>query len=763
MGKFRIIGKRLSRPDAKTMATGRLKYINDTYLPGMLYGKILRSPYAHAKILKIDTSQAERLPGVKVVITAKDTPKKMFQTIDYGVSDEYPLAFEKVRYVDEPVAAVAAVDEDTADRALELIKVKYQELPAVFDVMEAMKPDAPKIHKVKQNIVARILHDAGNVEKGFKKSEVVREDRFTSPMVVNATIGTRCAVGDFSSESGELTIHSDTQTPYFLKPTLAPILGMSPEKIRVIRPYVPGSFGGRSGISDVQTSAGLLSIKARKPVRVEHTRDEEFAVQRGRQAVTLEFKTGVKKDGKLVSMSCRHFTNAGAYVDFGIINTLQDVNIFDLCLGAVNVKFEGYVVYTNTIPGCTFRGLLNNTFSLGLYSHMDMLAESLDMDFADFLLKNAHKKGDVTTTRAKLGSCGIFECIQAVVKASGWKKRKGNLPPNRGLGLAIAGHTAGYHSSSGEKSTVLISVDEFGKVTILSGRGEYGNAPTTMICMAIAEELGLKFDDLFINDTIDTKIVPWEDGNYGSRGTVSQGRAAIAAAQDVRKQLFQAVAKKLKVSPSRLEARDGRISVKGTSKGITFKEAVKVYTDMGKPLPLVGRGHYTPPTEHWDLKTGEGNMSAAWGFGAQIVEVEVDPETGEVKLVEVFTADDCGKAINPLHLEGSSEGGVVMGAGSALFEGVRHDDSGRVITRTFSTYGIPTTMQARHKITHKWIETIDPYGPYGAKGITEVVMISTAPAIANAVYDAVKVRVKNMPMTEEKIRNAIKLVKSAEL
>jgi 4-hydroxybenzoyl-CoA reductase subunit alpha len=756
MSDFQIIGKRIPRPDGRAMVTGRLKYINDIYLPGMLYGKILRSPHAHAKIVKIDTSEAERLPGVKAVITAEDTPKVKFQTSYYGVKDEYALAVDKVRYVGEPVAAVAAVDEDTAERALDLIKVEYQELPAVFDVMEAMQPGAPKIHEVKNNVAAHIFHEAGDVEKGFKQADLVREDRFKAPMVVNATIGTRCAVADFCPESGELTIYSDTQKPYNLKPSLASILGLSPDKVRVIRPYVPGAFGGRAGISDVQTIAGFLSIKSRRPVRVEHTRDEEFSVQRGRQAVILDFKTGVKKNGKLVALFCRHYTNAGAYVDFGIQNTLQNVNVLDLCLRVPNVKFEGYVVYTNTLPGCPFRGLLNNSFTWGLYSHMDMVAEELGMDFPDFLLKNARKKGDVTTTRVKLGSCGIAECIKAVVEASGWKTKKGKLPPNHGIGLAIAGHTAGFHSFIGELSTVLVSVDEYGKVTVLSGRGEYGNAPTTLICMVVAEELGLRMEDIFINDAVDTKTVPWEDGNYGSRGTVSQGRAAMAAARDVKKQLFRAIAKKLGVSVNSLEAKNSRIIVKGKKTELTFQEAVKIYADLGNKLPLIGRGHYSPPSEDWDIKSGVGNVAAAWGFGAQVVEVEVDPETGEVKVLEVFTADDCGRAINPLHLEGSSEGGVVMGLGSALFEGVRYDERGRVITRTFPTYGFPTVMQAPKKIEHRWIETIDPYGPYGAKGITEVVMLPTAAAITNAVYDAVKVRIKEAPLTAERIRNALK-------
>jgi len=758
MIEYSIIGKHVPRVEAKPMVTGRLKYVNDITLPGMLYGKILRSPYAHAKILSIDTSKAERLPGVKAVITAKDTPMVKFALhAQYGIEDEVSLAIDKVLYVGDRVAAVAAIDEDTAEEALDLIKVEYEELPAVFDPEEAMKPDAPRIHDdVEGNIRHRILHTFGDVEKGFEESDYVREDRFKTPMVISCSLGTRCCVADFVRDTGELTIYSDSQVPYQGKPYLAYIIGMPVEKIRSIRPYLPGCFGSRISSDDVNIISALLSMKTGKPVKIEHSRDEFLRVIPSRHALIAEFKTGVKKDGTLVATQCRHITDNGAYTVFGIMNTLQNSDLLDLILRVPNVKFEGLVVYTNTRPGLGMRALMNNSFCSGFYSHLDMLARDVGMDVADFYLKNAHQKGDVTTSRCKLDSCGISECIQEVIKASDWKNKRGKLPKNRGLGLGLGAHTAGFQWG-GETSTVVVIADYLGKVGILSGRGEYGQGSSTMICMCVAEELGLKLEDVSINEVVDDSIVPYESSNYGSRGTVGQGRAAIAAAQDLRRQLFEVVAEKFGAEVEDMEAKEGRIFVKQSpDKGMPFQEAVKAYQDAGKLLPLIGRGRYDPPSEEMDFYTGEGNVSVAWGFGAQVIEVEVDTDTGEVKVLNVVTANDCGKALNPLQLEGSSEGGILMGLGSALFEGVFHNERGEVIGTTFPTYGMPTSKEIPTNIKHIWVETMDPYGPYGAKGITEVVELPTANAIANAIYDAVGVRIREFPITPEKILDALK-------
>jgi len=762
MGEYSVIGKRVHRVESREMVTGRMRYINDVTLPGMLYGKILGSPYAHARILNIDTIKAERLLGVMAVVTAKDTPKAKFSD-QPGFEDEYPLAVDKVRFMGDQVAAVAATREDIAEEAVKLIDVTYEQLPAVFDVEEAMKPGAPRVHDdVEDNVYHRVRHIFGDIEKGFKESDHIREDRFKTPMVVNATLGTRCAVADFEPGTGKLNLYSDTQFTYLGRPVLAQALGIPVEKIRIIRPYVPGAFGGRANIAiDVAVCASFLSMKTGRPVKIEHTRKEEFCVQRGRQPLVVEFKTGVKKNGTLVAVQCRHLTNSGAYAEFGVLNTLQNAGILDLCLRVPNVKFEAFVVYTNTIAGLSLRALMNNPFGFALYSHMDMIAEDLGMDVVDFYLKNTHKTGDETTCRYKLASCGISECIQKVVEGAGWKDNHGKLPKNRGIGFGIGGHTAGAFLPVGERSTAVVNIDELGEVKVLSGRGEYGNAPTNMICMCVAEELGLRLEDVGINYDVDTEVVPYEDGNYASRGTVGQGRAAIAAAQDVRRQLFEIVAEKFGVRVEDIEAKGGRIFVKGSpDKGMPFKDAVKTYSSSGRLMPLVGRGHYDPPGEWMDEKTGEGNFSVAWGFGAQAAEVEVDTETGHVKVLEVVTANDCGKVLNPLHLEGSSEGGIVMSLGMALFEEVRYDEKGKVLATSFPDYGLPTSLQTPPKIKHLWVETNDPYGPYGAKGITEVVSLPTASAIANAIYDAVGVRIKDLPITPEKVLYALEKKKS---
>jgi len=757
--KHSVIGKKVPRVDGRDMVTGRTKYVNDFCLPGMLFGKILRSPYAHAKIIDIDTSRAKQLPGVLAVITAEDIPIVKFGR-DHGMEDETALAVNKVRYAGEPVAAVAAVDENTAQEAIELINVVYEELPTLLDPEEAMKPDAPLIHEeYPDNIRHRVFREFGDIEKAFKESDYIREDKIKTPMVQNATIATRCCLADYSPTTGKLTMYTDTQNPYHGRP-LATILGIPLENIRFVMPIVGGSFGGRAGVMhDLHRTSAFLSMKTGKPVKIEHSRNEEFSTKRGRQPLTMEFKTGVSKDGKILAMHCRHITDCGAYGEFGIMNTQQDSSIFDLAISPASLRYDAPIVYTNTIPGRTLRALSNNAFGFGIYCHLDMVARDLGMDPAEFYLKNVHHEGDVTSGGAKLGSCGMDQCIREVVEVSGWKEKRGKTEPNRGIGLGLGAHTAGFYEWgewSGERSTCQVNVDQLGEVRVLSGRGEYGNAPTTMICMCAAEELGLKLEDIAINDIVDTDVIPFEDSNYGSRGTVGQGRAAIAAAQDLRRQLFEVLAAEFDAKVEDMEARDGRIFVKGSpDKGVSFKDAVRAYGMSGKPLPLIGRGHYDPPGEMMDFNTGIGNVSVSWGFGAQVAEVAVDPETGDVKVLKVVTANDGGTVLNPLHLEGSSEGGIVMSLGMALFEAVRYDEKGRVTTTSFPAYGIPTALQTP-EITHIWVETYDPYGPYGAKGVTEVVSLPTANAIANAVYDAVGVRIKELPITPDKVLAALK-------
>lgn len=761
MKEYSVIGKRVPRVDAVPSVTGRRRYVNDITLPGMLHGKILRSPYAHAKIVSIDTSKAERLPGVRAVISARDTLMRKFGGQAGGLPpDELALAAGEVIYIGQEVAAVAATDENTAEEALNLIEVVYEALLAVFDVEEAMKPGAPRVHRdAKSNVRHYVLRTFGDVDKGFKESDYIREDRFRTPMVVPAAIAIGCCVADFVPATGELTIYSHCQMPYRRKSTLAFVLGIPEEKLRLIRPYVGGSFGGSIALDAAHLCSAFLSMKTGKPVRVEYSRDEEFCTSRGRQPLIVELKTGVKKDGTLLAMQCRHFTQCGAYTDFGALNTVENSTYFDLEFRVPNVEFEGFVVYTNTTPARALRGLAHAPLIFAIHSHIDMIARDLGMDVVDLLLKNVHQKGDVTTAGCKLASCGISECIKEVATKINWKDKRGKLPANRGIGIGLASHSAGMRipGYAGSLSTVMVHVNELGKVKVFSGRGEFGNAATTMLCMCVAEELGLRLEDISINEFVDTETIPWELGQGASRGTVAQGRAAIAAAQDVRHQLFEVVAEKLGAKVEDLAAKDGRIFVaESPTKGLSFKEAAQAYRFSGKPMPLIGRGHYEPPDEVKNFKTGEGNFSCAWGFSAHAAEVEVDTQTGQVKVLEVATADDCGKVLNPLHLEGSSDGGVLMGIGMALFEEIRHNEQGAVINPSFSEYGLPTALQTPKRIAHSFVESIDPYGPYGAKGITEVNSLAPAAAIANAIYDAVGVRIKELPITPERLLDALK-------
>jgi 4-hydroxybenzoyl-CoA reductase subunit alpha len=762
MSDYSVIGKPIPQVHSKPAVTGRLNFVQDVMLPKMLWGKILRSPHPHARILNIDISKAKGLPGVKGIITSKDIPMVKYGPKEYH--DEVALAVDKVRYVGDEVAAVAAVDEDTAEEALDLIEVTYDLLPAVLHPEDAMKPGSPRVHDfIENNVVYTITHVVGDIEKGFRESDYIREDRFEAPMISPAFLGTRATVADFSPITGDLTLYTDCTQAFVGLEITANILGIPVNKLRVLRLHSGGGFGGKSQLyAKVSLCAGLLSMRVGRPVKIVLSREEEFATSRGRDHLVTYLKTGVKKDGTLVAMQCKHIANTGAYVDIGPATTRQNVGIFDLVLRCPNERFEGYVVYTNTMPSGTVRGLTNCPLAFGQHSHMDMIARDLGMDVIDLYLKNARQKGDITPSKYKVDSCGLSECIQEVVKASGWKEKRGRLPKNRGIGFAVAGHTCGYRLGGGRPdiSSTLVLVDLLGKVRVLSGRAEAGQGSSTMVVMCVAEELGLPVEEISINEVVDTNIVPYECGNYGSRGMVQQGNAAIAAARDLRRQLFEVLAEKWGVNVDELEAKNSRIYVKRDSnKGMSFMEAVRAYREAGRVLPLIGRGHYEPPTEEMDVLTGEGNLSIAYGFGAQIVEVEVDTETGQVKVVSVVSANDCGKVINPLVLDGQSQGGIVMGIGMGLFEGIRYDEKGNLLTDSFLDYRIPTVYESPKSMKHIWVETIDPHCPYGAKGITETVSMPPAPAIANAVYDAIGVRIKQLPITSEKILESLKAKK----
>jgi 4-hydroxybenzoyl-CoA reductase alpha subunit len=747
MKNYSVIGKRLPRTDAMVKVTGEAKYTDDLRFPQMLIGKLLRSPLPHAKILHIDTSKAERLGGVKGVITGLDTPRKKYGLLmRKSFMDRYPLAIDKVRFIGEEVAAVAAVDEDTALEALDLIQADYEELPAVFDPEEAMAPGAPSVHEGKNNMVRSASFEYGDVVEGFKRSDYVREDKFATQAVAHACMETHAALGMVDS-SGKVTLWSSTQSPFLLCRDLAQTLNIPKSKIRVIKPFVGGGFGGKMEMLPLDFCSVFLSMKTGKPVKIVHTREEEFIGTQQRHPVIIRLKTGVERDGTFVAKECDFMSDTGAYLTHGPMMVYTGYTFLTMLYRVPNVKYYGSCVYTNNPVRGAMRGHGNPQFRFAEDSQLDLIAKDLGIDPVEIRLKNAIKAGDATPSRLKIKSCGLIESIQKCAEASNWKGRE-KFTRNKGIGIACGSHISGgkiYESY--DSSSVFVKVEEDGRVIILSGVSDIGQGLDSILCQIVAEEFGIPLEDVSIVSG-DSELTPHDLGSYGSRGTFVAGNACRLAASDAKGQLLKTVAEKVETPVEDLEFRNGWISVKGNpQKGISLSEAVR----MNKGTVL-GRGTYESNTEVPDRK-GQGNISPAYSFGAQVAEVEVHTDTGKVDLLRVIGAQDVGVALNPMHIEGQIEGSVVMGQGQALYEELLIR-KGLTFNPSFLEYKVPTSLESP-QIVSLIVETHDPEGPYGAKGLGESTMVPTIAAIANAIDQAVGVRVKELPITPIKISEMI--------
>ncbi|MGA2516174.1 MAG: xanthine dehydrogenase family protein molybdopterin-binding subunit [Thermodesulfobacteriota bacterium] len=757
MQDYSVIGKRLPRLDGMEIVTGKAKYTDDIVLPGTLAGKILTSEYPHARILHIDTSKAEKLSGVRGIITGKNVPMVQYGFANF-VRDEYPLAFDKVRYIGDEIAAVAAIDEDIAEEALDLIEVEYEELPSVFDPEEAMKPGAPRIHEhAERNICSNhVSHVIGDVDKGFRESDYVREDRFVTQNVSHCFLETRNCLADFNA-NGELTFWTSTSSIYLDRFVLSHLLKIPVSKIKGNRPFVGGGFGGKGETVSCQICAALLSMKTGKPVKITLSREEQFIADRGRHRWIFELRTGAKKDGTIIAKQCRAIADAGAYNSLSFLILMHSVGYFDIVYRVPNVRYDGDMVYTNNPPCGAMRSFDCVQLRLADDSHMDMLARDLGIDTIDLYLKNVSGPGDLTASRYKLDSNGLRECIERVRDDSGWRDKRGRLPVGRGIGFAVGASIAGAKSSNDDPdaSSALVKINEDGSVNLLIAAHDAGQGSRTVFSQTVAEELGIAIDDVKVNFVIDTDIIPQDQGSYASRTTIGLGNAVLAACRDAKRQIFEVVADQLHASAEDLEAKDGVIYLKGSPDGrVSFKDeggALSLCLTSKKVVfPIIGRGHFEPETEPFDWKTGEGNISIAYGFTAKVAEVEVDTETGRVKVLNVTSASDVGKALNPLFLEGQDEGAIAMGIGQALFEKLELD-KGQILNPSFSEYKIPTALDMPRTIRSTWVETLDPHSPFGAKGIGEAVIVPMPAAIANAVYDAVGVRINEFPITPDKI------------
>jgi 4-hydroxybenzoyl-CoA reductase alpha subunit len=742
---YSVIGKSVPRVDSVVKVTGQAKFAGDISLPGMLVGKILRSKYAHAKILNIDVSEAEKVKGVKAIITGKDTPGK---TYGLFARDEPPLAVNKVRYIGDEIAAVAAIDGDTANEALNLIQVEYQVLPAVFDPIEAMQPGAPQIHEVPFNIVKKVFVKEGDVEKGFEASDYVFQDEFVSKFVIHASLETHSSVAVYDP-SGKLTVWSSTQGPFALRNALAQTLGISTNRIRVIKPHVGGGFGGKNEMLANDFCAALLSMKTGRPVKIVYSREEEFIGTRRRHPLIVQIKTGVKKDGTLIAKQCKLIADSGAYGS-------RSPAIVMMCGAWMNMQYriphwsyEGYAVYTNNPVTGAQRGWAAPTVRFADDSQMDIIASALGIDPIEIRLKNAVRSGDITPNRFKITSCGLSECIELVAEKTKFKEKWGKLPPNRGIGIACGAFWSGSKVLPHDTAAAVIELHEDGTVNLLTGASDIGQGSDTVLCQILAEELGIRVEDIRIT-TADTDLVPFDFGTFASRVTLYSGNAVKAAAKDAKRQLFEVIAERMEANIEDIQCRDRMISVKGSpEKGMSFADGVKaaLYT---KGITIIGRGTYNPPEiEPFCMETGVANVAPAYSFAAQVAEVEVDPLTGQLKVLKVTAAQDCGCAVNPAGLESQIEGSISQGIGQCLLEEVVMDQ-GRVLNPSFLSYKVPlaSNMSMMEPLL---VESDEIEGPFGAKGVGEATQIPTAAAIANAIYDAIGVRIKELPILPGKI------------
>jgi 4-hydroxybenzoyl-CoA reductase alpha subunit len=764
------------RIDGVSQVTGTAKFTDDFTLPRMLYGKILRSPHAHARILSIDTLKAEQLAGVIAVMTGTDLTAK------FGIlpssQDETALCIDKVRFVGDPVAAIAAVDELTAQEAVRLIEVQYELLPSILTMEDALRTDRPKIHqetKYESNVAKHVELEFDDVAKGFAEADYVREDEFFYGANTHAMMEPHSALASFElpahSENfreGYLTLWSSTQTPHYVHCTLARVLEMPPSHVRVIKPHVGGGFGGKSEPLALEFCAAWLSIKAGRPVKITYSREEVFYSHRGRHATKMWLKTGVKRDGTITAVQYKALLDGGAYGSYGIVTSYYTGQLLTLPYKVPTYKFESFRLYTNKPPAGPKRGHGAVQPRFAFEVQLDRIAEALAIDPVEIRLKNLVEPNSTTVNSLRITSCGIRECIEKVVEASGWREKHGKLPRGRGIGIAASA----YISGAGKEiywlglphSAATIKIDRGGGVTVFTGASDIGQGSSTAIAHIVAKTLGIAIDNVKVCEA-DTDLTPVDLGSYSSRVTFMAGNAALRAAEELREKILQAVGARFGVPAESLSITDGHVAVVAyPSQSLTFVEAARVAEAMHGALSAVGS--YSPPPLGGQYKGAGAGPSPAYSFTAHVVELGVDEHTGQVTIHKVWSAHDCGKALNPRMVEGQIEGSVYMGIGETLYESLAFTKSkgstsnshvtplGLLRNSSLLHYKLPTSLDTP-QIQTFIVETIDPEGPLGAKEAGEGPLLAVPPAIANAIYDAIGVRMSSVPITPEEILRSL--------
>ncbi len=749
---YTSIGKNIPRVDGFEKAVGEARYSCDIQLPGMLHAAILPSPYAHARIISIDTGLAEKLPGVKAIITGKDIPNKRFYASANipGLDDKLPIEKEKVRYIGDDVAAVAAVDIETAENALELIKVEYEELSPVLDAEKAMAEGSPLVHDDKaRNISVELHYDFGDVDRAFKEADFIFEDTFRTSHAVPCCMETHSCVARWD-KNGRLTMWVSTQLASVLRRELSSVLGVSFDDIRIIQTTIGGSFGSKMRMHSIEPIAAHLAKKTGRAVKLIFSRDEEFISTRTRHPSIIKIKTGVMKDGAIVARE------AGVILDNGAYNSQGPVVLDKVCTtlcahyNVRNTRVNGYLVYTNKPWGSAFRGFGNPQTTFAVESQMDIIAEKLGIDPVELRLRNAVKPGDVTSNGWAVSSCGMTKCIEKAAEAIDWKNKRGK-GNNRGVGLAACIHWGGGIGVSGASNlcSAIIQINTTGQAMVFIGCHEIGEGAITVLTQIVAEEMGIPERQIRIMP-MDTETSP-SFFFVGSATTFVAGNAVQKAAADALKQVMAVSAAMYSVSPDSIEIKNGMVCDKKTGKELTDIGSVArhSYEIMGNPL--VGKVAFDQGPTHENVHDGYGQCSPTYNFIAQAAEVEVDPETGAVKVLKFVSANDGGVIINPIMAEGQTEGALAQGLGFALTEGLVFRSDGKAMNPSFTDYKVFRAQDMPDEIIVMQVETVDPRGPFGAKSMGEAVMVPIAPAIANAIADATGLRMKELPITPEKI------------
>jgi 4-hydroxybenzoyl-CoA reductase alpha subunit len=761
---LRVVGKAHRKLDATPKVTGATKFADDLTLPRMLFAKLLRSPHPHARIVRLETSRASALPGVKAVLTGRDLPRS------FGIlpvsQDEHALALDKVRFVGDPVAAVAALSEEVATAALDLIAVEYEPLRAIVDAVDAAGHGEPQIHAYADhgNLHKLIDLEFGDVERGFAEADLVREDLFFFDGSTHLPMEQHAALAEWSPDS-KLTLWSSTQTPHYVHRALAQVLELPPAKIRVIATPNGGGFGGKSDPFSHELVVAKFAMMTGRPVKITLTREEVFYCHRGRHPTLMWVKTGVKRDGSITGMHFKSLLDGGGYGSYGVASTYYTGALQTVTYRVPRYRFQGARAFTNKPPCGPKRGHGTPQPRFALEVQLDKLAEQLAMDPAELRLKTLVPPHSLTANWLRIGTMGLGACIEKVVAGSGWKQKFKQLPYGSGIGLACSSYITGaglpIYWNAMPHSGVQLKCDRGGGVTVFCGSTEIGQGSDSILALIVAEVLGLNPTDIAVV-TGDTDLTPVDLGSYSSRVTLMTGHAAIQAAERAREILATHAARRLAIPVARVTFTDGRVcDVERPEHGLAFAEAVQLAEAATGTVGTVGS--YTPPPAPGKYRGAGVGPSPAYSYSAAVAHVEVDPATGIVRVPTIWIAHDAGRCINAAAVLGQIEGSVYMGLGEALMEEMAYRSHRNMVHKIPSLleYKSPTTLEMCDVITYV-VEDPDPNGPFGAKECGQGPLLPVMPAVANAVYDAVGVRIDEVPITPEKVFKALRRKEKGE-